>query len=256
MSFERWGRRVWWNRLRLIGAASLVVTASSCGLFDAPPPLPTPGPSFSNLIANPGFEILGAPWIAIGFPPPPVTTPPLSTDRPHGGNVSLDLSLLGREGSPARAASAGWQRLGSATFPEFVSGFYRVDDWQPHADFQYLYFGVTVRGGDFVDGMPLHEIRFLVGAPENPAPDANVAYIFLSRAAPVLHQWTYFSYPVRQAFDERFGGAPNKWDSIEVQVGVRFDGRKPEDPPSSAEVFFDDMYAGPQADNSNRPPEP
>lgn len=225
----------------------------SCGLLDSPPPLQTPAPSLANIIANPGFEIYGAPWIAGGSPPPALTVPPNSPDRPHGGNVSLDLKLVsGGEDMPFVATTVA-QRLNATVFPEFVSGFYRVDAWEPHADFQYLYFAVAVDGGDFGDGRTRHEIRFLVGAPSEPALEPDVRYIFLSRSSPVLQRWTYVSYPVRAAFEQRFGGAPSSWEGIEISVGVRSDRPRRGEPSSFARVFFDDMYAGSQADNPNRP---
>ncbi|MDP9236043.1 MAG: hypothetical protein M3P30_01360 [Chloroflexota bacterium] len=146
------------------------------------------------------------------------------------------------------------QGIGTDTFPEFISGFYRVDRWAPHADVQYLEFLVSVQGADFDQEGQSRELRFSIGALDQPLIEPDVSYVFVSRAPPVLHKWTYFSYPVRQAFESRFEKVPTHWQGISIGVGARLDGRQPNNAPASADVLFDDIYAGPQADNPNRPP--
>ncbi len=236
--------------------ACLVVATSACGVFDAPPPVPTQSGASSNILVNPGFEEGGPPWIPSTIPPsdaPPVS---LSDDRPHGGDRSAELKLDAATGEGGTRAVSSVQGTAPAEFPEFVSGFYRITDWQPRATFQYVYFTVTVHGGDFGNGAPAHEIRFVIGAAIEPSLEPDVQYVFLSRNPPALGRWTYFSYPVRQAFADRFQHVPARWTSVDIGIGVRLDGRDVQDAPASADVQYDDLYAGPQSANPNRPADP
>lgn len=249
-------RVVWRVVLRGAAVACLALASSACGLFDAPPPLPTVATPNANLLANAGFEAGAAPWVAATVPPQPAAAIRLSAVSPHAGAQAVELKLAGAEGDERARATVATQAVNAAAFPEFVSGFYRVDDWQPHSPFQYLYFSITVHGGDFADGAPTHELRVLVGASSEPPLQPFVTFAFLSRAAPVLHRWTYFGFPVKPTFQTHFAFLPSHWDGIDVSVGVRFDGRAAHDTPASADVVFDDLYAGTQADNPNRPPDP
>jgi len=242
--------------LRGAAVACLALASAACGLFDAPPPLPTVEPANANLLANAGFEAGAAPWVAATVPPQPGAALQLSDRSPHAGAHAVELTLAGGEGEKETRAAVATQASKPTAFPEFVSGFYRVDDWQPQAPFQYLYFSITVHGGDLADGAPAHELRILIGAVSEPPLEPFVTYAFLSRAAPVLHRWTYFGFPVEQTFRSHFVQLPSRWDGIDVSVGVRFDLRDAHDAPASADVVFDDLYAGTQADNPNRPPDP
>jgi hypothetical protein len=242
--------------LRGTAVASVALASWACGLFDAPPPLPTVATPTANLLANGGFEAGVAPWVAHTLPAQPGATLQLSDRSPHAGAHAVELTLSGAEAGDAARAVVVTQAANPQAFPEFVSGYYRVDDWQPHAPSEYLYFSITVRGGDFPGGAPAHELRVLIGAPSEPELQPFLTFAFLSRAAPVLHRWTYFGFPVKPAFQLHFEQMPSRWDGIDVSVAVRFDGRDAGDAPSSASVLFDDLYAGTQVDNPNRPPDP
>jgi hypothetical protein len=139
-------------------------------------------------------------------------------------------------------------------FPEYVSGFYRVDEWERGAPFQYLQFVVIVRGGDFGDSFPVHEVRFpLAGIDHDPFVLSNARFLYLSRAQPQMGQWVYFGYPVGKAFEKLLGHRPATWDSVELFIEARFDGRAEADGPAKAVVYYDDLYAGPQLGDPNRP---
>jgi hypothetical protein len=257
MSVARPGlRAVWWAVLRVGAVGSLALASAACGLFDAPPPLPTAAPSNANLLANPGFEAGGEPWRVTGVRGLERAPLPFTDGAPYIGARSMELKVVGGETDQGTKATVAAQSVDPQAFPEFVSGFYRVDDWQPTARFVYLYFSITVHGGDFTDGAPTHELRVIIGAPVEPPQEPQVVYAFLSRAAPVLHRWTYVGFPVKSAFQAHVGQMPSRWDGIDIGMAVRFDGRDTHDPPVSAAVSFDDLYAGPQADNPNRPRDP
>ena len=241
------------RRRLLLASLALAPLVAACGLFDELPPVPTPTPTAANIIQNPGFESGSDPWRALDQP----------TWRPYGisdsvarsGTHSLELSLRGEAGELNTRITGAMQPVAAPLFPEYVSGFYRVDDWEPAATFQYMQFVVVVRGADFGDGAPVHEVRFpIAGIEREPFTLSNARFLFLSRNPPVKGQWTYFGYPVKQAFQTRLGKVPERWDSIELFFEVRYDGKAAEQGVTSAHVYYDDLYAGPQIDNPNRPP--
>ena len=177
-----------------------------------------------------GFESGGTAWQAAAG-----TRFDVSADAAHGGTHSAALAPTG-----TGAASIS-QRLDVAPFPEYVSGFYRLDRWDPAAGAGAVEFDVIVQGGGGA-----HTVRFVIGGlqatPANPGP--GVAYVFLSRAAPQTGSWLYFGYPVARAFEQAFGAAPTSWSSIDLVISAQTGG---------GTAYFDDIYAGTQRDNPNRP---
>ncbi|MBI2723830.1 MAG: hypothetical protein HYX50_02085 [Chloroflexi bacterium] len=235
----------------LLGPAVLL---AACGILKAPPPLPTATPSASIGITNASFEQTQAPWTATAGTAPNGFS--ISDAAAHSGARSARLTLAGGTTSEAAGVT---QPVVNPKFPEFVSGFYRVDDWRPGdpAGLMYLQFSIVVRGGDFGDNLPQHELRVLIaGAPREPQPDPAVRYTFLDRGAPQSKRWVYFSYPVTEAFLFRFGKAPSRWDAIELRLEVRSDPPERGGTTGAASVYFDDLYVGDQRDNPNRPPDP
>ena len=181
----------------------------------------------------------------------------ISDSVAHSGTHSLSLNLAGDASETGTRLVGGVQTIRTTEFPEYLSGFYRVDDWRPAATYQYIQAVVAVHGGDFGDAFPVHEIRFaLAGLTRTPFVVPYAQFVFLNRAAPVLHQWVYFDYPLRQAFTTGPGKLPTRWDSIDIRLEVRYDAKTAVEGATSGQVYFDDLYAGPQAANPNRPPDP
>jgi hypothetical protein len=222
-------------RLVLLIAAGALI--AGCGAFDESPPPPTPAPSASNLIVDAGFEGLAPAWTVF----PPANAHEISTAAAHGGASSL--ALHASAAVPALAASQG---LHPAAFPEFLSGYYRVDDW-PDAG-AMLQFVVKAAGGAPEE---VRELRFVIaGAETEPEQSPTARYVFLSRDRPTVGEWTYFGYPLALAFEGRTGSVPQAWTSIDVTLEVRVSGDG-----GDATVYYDDLYVGPQVDNPNRPKE-
>jgi hypothetical protein len=224
----------------LVLIAIVALAASACGLYDDHPFQVTPTPSHANLLQNPGFESGMAPWSTEGHGA--VT---ISSMGAHGGEHSIEL----KPGSALNAIAM--QTLSGNTIPEFVSGFYRTDAWPVAADHGELEFAVRVTGGAFPDGRADHTVVFLIGGRQSDVPqdpfDLN-KYVFLSRAAPTVGAWTYFAYPVADAFKQQFGATPSSVDSVTLSLELgAFE------QPLAAR--FDDIYAGPQLANPNRPPQ-
>jgi len=233
---------------------ALAAVLTACGVLKAPPALPTGSPSHSNVLVNGGFEAGAdgwAPVLAEAAGPVDVVD-----GSGHGGRRSLALRLSGNGTAGTGRTIGATQTVNTEAFPEMVSGFYRVDRWQPNAASQNVRFVVSVRGGDFGDGLGVHVVRFIVaGSDAAAALLPGVAQTYLSRAAP-LRRWTYFGYPVKQAFADRFGKAPTRWDAMEISVEAGYDGETGGGPGAAAEVSFDDVYAGPLAQNPNHPADP
>ena len=229
---------------RMLGRTSMILTAASaivlanCGAFEESPPVPPPAGAASNLLIDPGFETTNPPaWLATGATAVEVLIP--SEEQARNGTRSARFRTDGLRGAV--------QSVNTAEFPEFLSGYYRVDSW-PDDGSAYLQFSVRAPTGSFTLAP---EIRFVIaGASGEPERSPGVPYVHLSRDAPVVGEWTYFAYPLRQAFIERLAVVPETWASIDVTVEAR---SAPGAPPVVA--YFDDLYLGSQIGNPNKPKE-
>src|SRR5581483_9460634 len=118
---------------------------------------PPPG---SNVLRDGGFEDEDGAWVAKQQPEWAGFT--IGGGVVHSGQRALALHLRSDDQSaPTRIAGA-YQTVTPPAFPEYVSGFYRVDDWSPGTPPQYVQFVAIVHGGDFGDGIEPHEIRFVL----------------------------------------------------------------------------------------------
>ncbi len=226
-------------------------TFAGCGITKAPTAVSTPPPVTANLLSNPGFEQGDLSW---QFKDQPEWSAFSIGDTGRTGVHSLHLQLHGDDAATGTHIAGALTTITPKDFPDYVSGFYRVDDWHPSTTFQYLQFVVAVHG-DFGGGSAIQEMRFpIAGIDREPFMLSNARFLFLSRGAPALRQWTYFGYPLKQAFASRLGAVPTTWTSIDIFFEVRYDGKTADQPATSADVSFDDLYAGPQISNPNHPP--
>jgi hypothetical protein len=223
-----------WSGLRarvMCASAAFVLLSTACGAFEESPPKPTPAPTAANLLVDPGFE-LGTGWTARSLF--------LDTEHAHYGARSLGLFVNG----PPGTGDAAMQSVVTAELPEFLSGFYLVDDWP--AGGAYLQFTVRAATGRYA---VVPEVRFIIaGTGSEAAPSSLTPAVFLSRHAPATGEWTYFAYPLRQAFLDKTAAIPATSGSVDVSLelwslsgGVQ------------TTAFFDDIYLGPQTGNPNRP---
>lgn len=229
-------RRTAWRLATVAIAATLLI--AGCGLLEESPPVATPTPAISNILIDPGFETSDPPaWRSLNNSP--LVS---STELARSGERSAALASDG-------ADSVAVQTVSVSEMPEFLSGYYRVEEWPDSAD-AYLQFTVRAAGAGVE---PVRALRFLIaGAAEEPEPPApEVRFVFLSRDRPVVGEWTYFAYPVREAFVTRALAVPTGFSAIDITVEARSSGGGGE--PITA--YFDDLYLGPQAGNPNRPRE-
>jgi len=247
----RMWRRTWSVHPGALAAVVLVALLSAaCGVFAEQPVIASPTPLIHpNVLVNSGFESGAEPWFAressAGLP-----VVQLTDQAARSGDFSLALSI---DSSPEQtsAVSQAVQRIQGDVFPEFVSGYYYVADWEPGDASQYVAFTVSIQGGNHPDGTDVHELRFvLAGAAGEPEPPADGAYVFLSRDEPAKGEWTYFAYPLLEAVRTRLDWDPIGWEHIDLSFEVRYD-QKPSDATATATVRFDDLYFGPQVFSPN-----
>lgn len=230
--------RLWGRAAAIAGVCALALSLTACGLYRTDTSINlTPTPTHANLLHDPAFEQGADEWAS----------------NPQG---ALSLGRVpGRDGGHAATldstggAAQISQTVAPPDFPDFVSGYYRVPRWSAGTSARFLAFSVTMHGGQFEDGLAQHTVHFEIGgmaaAPDSMPP--GEAYVFLSRAAPVTNSWQYFGYPVKTAFTAAFGPVPPTWDSVDVAFQAQT-GAVAGDAAS-----FDDLYAGPQLENPNRP---
>lgn len=218
--------------LAVVCVAVVALLSTGCGLYHNDPyALATATtPANVNLIQDAGFEETGV-WT-----PTDAAAFSMSGAQARSGRQSGELR--GSKGSVAASQPV----TGATAIPEFVSGYYRLDEWKPPAGADAeVGFRVTVRAGgaDFI-------LHFSFGGlQDTPAgTPGNEAYVFLSRGAPATGAWMYFGYPVASAFKDRFGLGATGVESVQVAIELRGDGTR---------AWFDDVYAGSQHGNPNRP---
>ncbi|MEX2224969.1 MAG: hypothetical protein WEB52_00815 [Dehalococcoidia bacterium] len=245
-------RRRW--RLGQRGALAIAglgaFACAACGVFAEQPVIAAPTPAVQpNVLQNAGFEQGADPWFAAS----PDRQFRVTNLKPGTGTLSLRLELPAGDAAPGPRIAGATQRIVSDTFPEFVSGYYYVDSWESPGMSPYVEFVVSIRGGGHPDGSELHEVHFMLGgAAREPFTSPTEAFVFLSRDEPSTGQWTYFSYPVPEAIRSRLGWDPIGWEYLELSLAVR-DREGAADGAAVADVYFDDLYLGPQLFNPNRP---
>ena len=203
---------------------------AACGLVREEDVFATPTPTPQNALVNGGFEDGLPPWL--GLPLPEATE-----ERAHSGARSLRLLT-----DVASAAGAS-QAILTAEFPQYLSGFFWVEDWPEDRAEAYIAAVVTVHG----DGVPDDRLVFVLGAGARGAPDVPPEEaVFLDRNAPSQGAWTYFAYPLWEAWVAKRGQVPVTWTSVDITLVIVGAGQR---------TYFDDIYMGPQLGNPNRPPD-
>jgi hypothetical protein len=146
------------------------------------------------------------------------------------------------------------QELEVQEFPEFISGYYRVDEWAKGTPKQYLQFIVIAMGAtNMPGGFSNHQVRYpLAGISEDPFAISNAYFVYIGREEPTIGQWVYFERNIKQDFQSLWGAVPEGFSKIRVLFEVRFDAKEA-GAPAEAEVYYDDLYMGPASENPNLP---
>lgn len=210
----------------------------------APSPGGTPGPDGGgNLFLNPGFEEGSDPWYSLN----PVTSFVRTEERPHTGTGSAFFKM--RDPATAEGAKVYYliQEVTPEQFPETVSGYYRVENWNKGTIRQYLQFVVIAFGPkNFPTTSPNYQIRYLLaGIDSPPFAIGNAYFVFLSREEPVQGEWVHFEVPVKEDFENLWGAAPEDYEKLRILFEVRWDEKAAGDGAPEADVYYDDLYIGP-----------
>jgi hypothetical protein len=216
-----------------------------------------PPPGTANVFGNSGFEDQSKYWFALHN-----QTVETTTAVAHSGQASAYLKM--RDTADATGANVYYlvQEVDPAEFPEFVSGYYRVENWRRGADRQYLQFVVIVfaptnmavdkEGAPLAEPYPNYQIRYpLAGIKEEPFPIDNAFFKFLGREDPRQGEWVYFESNIKNDFQELWKAVPEGYSKIRVLFEVRYDSKEA-GAPAEADVYYDDLYMGPADANPNK----
>lgn len=243
-------RRNYLLPLALLAAAFCV----ACGNETGEPTTSCERPAISdgvaadgNLFRNGSFEEGSEPWCSLDSSA--WGTPfSISDERAFVGDQSALLQLRSGDGGEARVYGV-VQAVAGDEFPETLSAEYFVERWEQGTPIQYLQAVVIVWGAENVPqevaGVGNHQIRYILGGVDRqPTFISNARYVMVSEEQPRVGEWVSFERNVRQDFLELWGSVPEGFDRLRVLFEVRWDDRTPNDGPSSADVYYDDLYFG------------
>lgn len=200
-----------------------------------------------NLFPNPGFEEGAEPWKTLqedaGFT--------ITDEYAHSGTSSALLEM----DDPVEAVGTGptsskvyylVQDLTLEEFPEYVEGYYRVENWERGTPVQYLQFVVIAYApSNNPTSGTNYQIRYIIAGYDSPPFDiGNAHFKFLSREDPVIGEWTKFSSNIREDFQEMWNAVPEDFEFVRVLFEVRWDHKQAGSGAPRADVYYDDLYIG------------
>jgi hypothetical protein len=202
--------------------------------------------SGGNRLANPGLEDGTEPWGVLdqGSPFERVES------QAHSGQASARTSLQAAADDTGTARSHLIQEVDASTLPEELSGYYRVEDWTVGTEFQFVQVAVVVGGAtNLPANFPNHQLRFvLAGTPSPVAADGNQRSIPAGETEPALGEWVAFDLDLRQGFIDQWGEDPEGFSLLRLIFETRYESKAEGSAALSADVYFDDLYLGPDQD--------
>ena len=208
------------------------------------------GGNESNLLANPGFEEGKEPWYSMetsGWGEPFEVSDTVA----HSGQYSAHLSLRPPPQPNEHEVLGAVQSLKPSSFPEFLSGFYRVEGWKEGTEFQYLQFVVIAILPENAGNI---QIRYLLaGTATEPFEISNAKFVFLSKEEPKIGEWVRFERNIADDFQQLWGQAPEKVQELRVFFEARYDSPTAIKPDIGGDVYYDDLYVGSKAEAPTYP---
>ncbi len=205
-----------------------------------------------NLFQNYGFEAGASPWCVLS---PPAFE--VSTVQCHSGQASAYMHLDEPSGAKGTMLRYLVQEIAPTEFPEFISGYYRVEKWNKGTPKQYLQFVIIVFEAtnrpytDFV--VSNRQIRYpLAGISEDPFSISNAHFVYIGTEEPEIGEWVYFERHIKQDFEQLWGAVPEGFTFIRILFEVRYDDKEI-GAPTEAKVYYDDLYLGTASENTNHP---
>jgi hypothetical protein len=201
-----------------------------------------------NLLSNPGLENGSEPWITLA----PESGFVVTDEKALSGSFSALERMLDAEtaeGSGPTKSKVYYlvQEIVPDEFPEVVRGNYLVENWVPGTDWQYLQFVIIAeRPANFPAEQMNYQIRYpLAGIDSQPFPIENAKFRIVQTADPEQGKWIPFEARVKDDFDALWGMVPEGFTKLRLLFEVRWDWKVPGRGAPSADVYYDDLYAGP-----------
>jgi len=208
------------------------------------------GNKTGNLLTNPGFEEGKEPWYSMetsGWGEPFEVSDTVA----HSGQYSAHLSLRRPPQPNEHEVLGAVQSLKPSSFPEFLSGFYRVEDWKRGTDIQYLQFVVIAVLPENAGNI---QIRYLLaGTATEPFEIGNAKFVFLGKEEPKIGEWVHFERNIADDFQQLWGRAPEKVQELRVFFETRYDSPTAIQPDIGGDVYYDDLYVGSKAEAPTYP---
>jgi hypothetical protein len=125
-----------------------------------------------------------------------------------------------------------------------------VQNWNKGTTRQYLQFVIIAIGpknfGSLPEQHPNYQIRYpLAGIQSPPFAIGNAFFVFLGRNEPVQGEWVGFRANVKEDFERLWKQVPEGYEKLRLLFEVRWDGKVAGDGAPNADVYYDDLYAGP-----------
>lgn len=209
-----------------------------------PPPIPqVTDPATGNYFTSGNFESGRGAWFSLK--PPDFT---LSDAQAHSPSHSALLRM--RDGTDVSGAKVYYllQEVSPQQFPDYVSGWYRVENWKKGTPKQYIQFVVIAfdAGNNPLPGVSNYQIRYpLAGISDKPFAIGNAQFVFITKEEPVPGEWVHFERNIKQDFIDQWGSAPSGASKLRILFEVRFDDKAVGEGPAEADVYYDDLYIGP-----------
>ncbi len=203
-----------------------------------------------NLLTNPGFEEGTDPWYSMettGWGAPF----DVSDTVAHSGTHSAHLAMRPPSAPVQHQVYGAVQSLTPKTFPEFLSGFYRVQNWQKGTEHQYLQFVVIAI---LPEGQGNIQIRYLLaGTATDPFRIDNAKFVYLTKEEPKIGEWVYFERKIADDFQQLWGTVPENVQELRIFFEGRYDFETESTGNMSGDVYYDDLHVGSKADAPSFP---
>jgi len=208
----------------------------------------------TNLFTDPSFERYqrgepGQPWRDFAETNPKAWSEfEISSERARDGEKSVLLAMDSDVEGGGQRVHGVYQEVESKVLPRYISGWYRVEDWERGTKKQYLQLVLIIwNAWERPKGLtvPNYQVAItLAGVDEQPLHYMNRAFEIDGPLEPVEDEWVFFQYDLHELFDKHWGVLPTGYDYVRVFFEVRYDGRLTVDSACKANVYFDDLYIG------------
>mgnify|MGYP001158820751 CR=1 FL=1 len=214
----------------------------------APPDEPTDVPQ-ANVLLNPSFESGIEPWFSFAERNP-ISWGPFSVSDTVGrtGSHSAFLEMDSAKYPGKTRIHGAIQEFKARHAPATIGGWYRVEGWERGTKKQYLQAVVILwivrerRPSERAFGNV--QIAYtLAGVEEPPLSISNRRFSLSGPPEPVQDEWVHFEFHPRKDFIEQWGFDFEGFEYCRVLFEVRYDDHQDTDPPSRANVYYDDLYA-------------